>query len=295
MTHTRRAFMGAALSTTAFAMFARRSWANPLGLPLAIQLYSVRQQMAEDLDMALAAVAAAGFMEVEAAALPKKPAKDIRSALDKAGLHCVSAHHSFADLAPRFDEALAYDAELGAKYVICASPGHRPPATPGSPAPKEFSLDDWRYNADRFNEFGERAAKQGIQFGYHNHVHEFDNAEGTLPYEELLKRTDPKKVTFELDCGWARVAGQDPVELMKKNPHRFSMLHIKDFHLKAGSHSPEDAKVTELGRGDIEYKPVFAQARANQNIRHAFVEQEAFDVPWKKSLKIDAEYMRALS
>ncbi len=68
------------------------------------------------------------------------------------------------------------------------------------------------------------------------------------------------------------------------------MLHVKDFHLNTDG----QAKVTELGKGDIDYVPVFAQARKNQHILHAFVEQEAFDVPWQESLKIDAGYVRAL-
>lgn len=294
MKHTRREFVGGALSAAALTIFARKSRANPMGLPLAIQLYSVRQQMAADLDMALAAVAAAGFVEVEAAALPRKSAKEIRSSLDKAGLRCVSAHHPFAELAPRFDEVVAYDTELGAKYVICSSPGHRTSPPTGTAQP--FSLDDWHYNADTFNDFGDRAAKLGMQFGYHNHVHEFDAIDDALPYEELLKHTDPKKVTFELDCGWARVAGHDPVELMQKHPHRFSMLHVKDFHLGEVAPGPDhEPKVTELGKGDIDYKPVMAQASKNQTIRHAFVEQEAFDVPWKDSLKIDADYMKRLT
>jgi sugar phosphate isomerase/epimerase len=281
------------LSATAFAMFARKALANPFGLPLAIQLYSVRQQMAEDLDGTLAAVAAAGFVEVEAAALPKRTAKEIRASLDRAGLKCVSAHHGFADLAPNFDELAAYDAELGAKYVICSSPGHRTAPAAGT---SKFSLDDWHYNAERFDDFGDRAAKAGLQFGYHNHIHEFDIVDGMVPYDELLNKTDPKKVTFELDCGWARVAGHDPVELMQRHPNRFSMLHVKDFHLKDIEPGPNhEPKVTELGRGDIHYPPVIAQAKKNQTIRHAFVEQESFDVPWKESLQIDAEYMKRLS
>ena len=291
---TRREFVGGGLSAAAVAMFSTKAIANPFGLPLAIQLYSVREQMAQDLDMTLAAVAAAGFTKVEAASLPKKAAKEIRASLDKAGLQCVSAHHGYADLAPKFDEVVAYDAELGVKYVICASPGHRKTPAPG--ADSNFSLDDWQYNAKIFNEFGDRAAKSGIQFGYHNHIHEFDVVDGVLPYDELLKQTDPKKVAFELDCGWARVAGHDPVELMRRHPHRFSMLHVKDFHLKdvvpGTKHEP---KVTELGRGDIDYRPVIAQAKKNQIIRYAFVEQESFDVSWKESLKIDADYMRRLS
>ena len=240
-------------------------------------------------------MAAAGFVEVEAAALPKKSAKEVRAALDKAGLRCVSAHHGFADLAPRLEELAAYDADIGAKYVICSSPGHRTPPPPQSHGSQGFSLDDWRYNAEKFNELSDRIAKLGLQFGYHNHIHEFDMVDGVLPYEELLKLTDPKKMTFELDCGWARVAGHDPIELMQKHPYRFSMLHVKDFHLKqVAPGTDKEPKVTELGRGDIDYKPVIAQAKKNQHIRHAFVEQEAFDVPWRESLKIDAEYMKML-
>ncbi|MDE3106059.1 MAG: TIM barrel protein [Acidobacteriota bacterium] len=295
MHHSRRDFLGGALSAVALSLTASRAFANALGLPLAIQLYSVREQMAQDLDMALAGVAAAGFVEVEAAALPKKSAREIRAALDKAGLRCVGAHHGYADLAPRVEELADYDAELGAKYLLCASPGHRPQAAAQPHGPQPFTLDDWRYNAEMFNTFSDQVAKHGLQFGYHNHIHEFDAIDGVTPYEELLRLTDPKKVTFELDCGWARVAGQDPVAIMQRHPHRFSMLHVKDFHLaevEAGAnHIP---KVTELGRGDIDYRPVLAQARKNQQIRHAFVEQEAFDMPWQESLKVDAQYMRRL-
>ena len=118
--------------------------------------------------------------------------------------------------------------------------------------------------------------------------------DGTSPYDVLLKNCDPKKVTFEMDCGWVRVAKQDPVDLMKKYPYRFTMLHVKDFHLNDLGPNGQP-KVTELGKGDIDYKPVLLQARKNQHIRHIFVEQEAFDVPWKESLKIDADYARSLT
>lgn len=280
----RRKFIAGA---AAVAFAPRMAWANPLGLPLAIQLYSVRDQMKQDLDMALAGVAAAGFKEVESAALPKKSAKEIRAALDKAGLRCVSSHHPFAELNPDPSAVFAYDAELGSKFIICSSPGHRDPSVKGS----TFSLDDWKYCADNFNRWADAAEKHGLKLGYHNHIHEFDVVDGTSPYELLLKECDPKKMTFEMDCGWVRVAKQDPVALMQKHPYRFSMLHVKDFHMTAGGGEP---KVTELGKGDIDYKPVFAQARKNQHIQHAFVEQEAFDMPWQESLKVDADWVRGM-
>jgi sugar phosphate isomerase/epimerase len=84
---------------------------------------------------------------------------------------------------------------------------------------------------------------------------------------------------------------------MQKYPHRFSMLHVKDFHLPPDMSfaKHDEAKVTELGRGSIDYRPIFAQAAKNQKITHAFVEQEEFDIPWKESLRVDADYMKKLT
>ncbi len=294
MTQTsRRDFIAGTTALALTTLLNRAALATPLGLPLGIQLYSVRQQMAEDLDGALAAVSAAGYTEVEAAALPKKSAKEIRAALDKANLHCVSAHHPFADLSTRFDEIVAYDKELGVRFIICSSPGRRtPPPAGAAGAHAPLSLDDWHYNAEQFNLFGEKTAAAGLRFGYHNHTPEFTLTEGKTPYMELLRLTDPQKVTFELDCGWARVASMDPAEILKNHPHRITMLHVKDFKLASPSSDPHDVKVTELGQGTIDYHPIFAQAAKTQHIEHSFVEQEAFDMPWKESLKVDADYMR---
>ena len=292
MTISRRRFIGTtAGAVAAFGLGSRVALANPLGLPLGVQLYSVRKEMAQDFEGALAGVAEAGYTEVESAALPKKSAKEIRAALDKAGLKCVSSHRGFGDFKDRFAETVAFDQELGVKYMICPGPGRRVAGTKGP-----LAIDDWRYNAEQFNVFGEKLAAMGITFGYHNHTGEFAVSEGTTPYKELLRLTDPKKVTFELDCGWAFVAGVNPVELMTTYPHRFSMGHVKDFKLPPNP-SPEkreEAKVTEMGQGSTDYHPVFAQAKKTQHIRHAFVEQEAFDMPWKESLKVDADYLKKL-
>ena len=296
MSVSRRSFLSSALAVSASPLFESFASATPLGLPPGVQLYSVREQMAQDLDAALAAVQAAGFTEVEAAALPKKSAAEIRSSLDKAGLRCVSAHHPFADLHARFDELVAFDQQLGAKFIICSSPGYATPPVPGTiGGPRTYSLEDWKYNADQFNTMGRKLAAGGLQFGYHNHTREFVQTENQTPYSELLRLTDPKTVTMELDCGWAIVGGANPVDLMAKYPHRFSMLHVKDFKL-TGTPDPDPhaAKVTELGQGTIDYAPIFRQAAKTQRIQHAFVEQEAFDMPWQQSLKVDADYLQRL-
>lgn len=292
---TRRTFIGGAAAVAAVAS-TKLSFGMPLGLAPGIQLYSVRQQMAQDFEGALAEVRGAGFTEVESASLPKKPAAEIRKALDNAGLKCVSSHRSFVDVTRDLDATTEFEKTIGVSYIICPSPGRRNPSAPGANA-NPPSVDDWKYNAEQFNKTGEKLKRAGITFGYHNHWTEFKPVDGEVPYEVLLRLCEPDKTTFELDLGWAKVAGQDPIALMKKYPHRFSMFHVKDFHLPANiSYATHDeAKVTELGRGSIDYSPIFAQAAKNQKITHAFVEQEAFDIPWKESLKIDADYVKNLS
>lgn len=267
----------------------------PLGLVPGVQLYSVRQQMSQDFEGTLAAVRKAGYLEVESAALPKKPAAEIRRALDQAGLKCVSSHRSFSDVTRDLDATTEFEKTIGVSYIICPGPGRKNPPASGIKA-GPLTIDDWKYNAEEFNKTGERLKKAGITFGYHNHWVEFQPVDGKVPYEELLELCEPDKMTFEMDCGWVRVAGQDPVALMKKYPRRFSMFHVKDFHfppnISFATH--EEAKVTELGRGSIDYRPIFAQAGENQKVAHAFVEQEAFDIPWQESLKVDADYLKDL-
>ncbi len=292
---TRREFVGG-IAAVAAVSATRFSFALPLGLAPGIQLYSVREQMAKDFQGTLAAVREAGYLEVESAALPKMPAAEIRKALDQAGLKCVSSHRSFDDVTKNLDATTEFEKTIGVAYIICPGPGRK--SSPGSTKkPGPPTIDDWKYNAEEFNKTGEKLKRAGITFGYHNHWLEFAPVDGKVPYEVLLSECEPDKVTFEMDCGWVKVAGQDPVQLMKKNPQRFSMFHVKDFHLppdiSVATHN--QAKVTELGRGSIDYRPIFAQAAQNQKITHSFVEQEEFDIPWKESLKVDADYLKNLT
>lgn len=294
-TLTRRKFIGGAAALSAISA-TKFSFGMPLGLVPGIQLYSVRQQMAQDFPGTLTAVREAGFLEVESASLPKKSAAEIRSALDHAGLKCVSSHCSFVDVTKNLEATTDFQKTIGVSYIICPGPGRRNPPAGGAKA-GPLTVDDWKYNAEEFNKTGETLKKAGISFGYHNHWVEFRPVDGKIPYEVLLSNCEPDKTTFEMDLGWVKVAGQDPITLMKRYPNRFSMFHVKDFHLPSSISyaTAEDAKVTELGRGSIDYRPIFAQAAKNQKITHAFVEQEEFDIPWKESLKVDSDYMQKLT
>lgn len=272
--------------------------ANPLGLPLGLQLYSVRDLLPKNYEGTLRELNQIGYQEVEAAGYFGRSAREVRGAMEQANLNCVSAHYSMKDLAPHVDQIIQFGKDLGLKYIICSSPALQDPAsaTTITRANMEaMTLDDWRWNAEQFNQIGEKVNAAGIRFGYHNHTAEFHAHDGVLPYDELLRLTDPAKVTFEMDCGWVIVGGKDPVDYLTKYPTRISMLHVKDFKLGGGSTSESAPPPSaELGRGSIDYRRIFEAAKGGK-IEHAFIEQEQFDMPPLDALRIDAAYWRKLT
>jgi sugar phosphate isomerase/epimerase len=296
---SRRTFLKTVSASAACAAVwssAPRLMADPLGLPLGLQLYSVRDLLPKDYEGTLRQLGAMGYREVEAAGFFDHNPSQVKQAMDHAGLRCVSAHYPMAQLQPKVEEIIQFGKDLGLKYIVCASPMLKDPSRmkdAGSRAAREaMALDDWRWNAEQFNRIGERVNAAGIRFAYHNHMTEFRTENGTLYYDELLRLTDPTKVTMELDCGWMVLGGKKPADYLTRYASRFSMLHVKDFKL-GGAPGSEPPPSTELGRGNIDYRPIFEAAK-KANIEHAFVEQEEFDMPLMEALKIDADYMHAL-
>lgn len=298
---TRRNFLQSAATVACGSAFLRSDqlMASPFGLPIGLQLYSVREMLAKDYEGTLKQVAALGYQEVEAAGFYDHTAAQVKSAMQAAGLRCVSAHYSYANLSTDFDKILEFNNALGVHYIICSFPGFKDPSrVKGMSFPAQveaFTIDDYRWNADQFNRFGEKVKAAGMKFGYHNHTMEFSKKDGVVPFDELLRLTDPKLVTIEMDCGWVVVGGADPVDYLRRYPSRISMLHVKDF-----KHSDKPASVTapppaaQLGEGTLDYRPIFEAAK-KAKIAHYFVEQEGFDIPPMEALKIDADYMKKLT
>lgn len=298
---SRRTFLKTASASAACVALRNsvpRLMANALGLPLGLQLYSVRDILPKDYEGTLRQLSAMGYREVEAAGFFGRSPGEVKKAMDGAGLQCVSAHCSLSQLLPKMDETIQFGKDLGLSHIVCAAPMPRDSSRAkdgGSRAAREsMTLDDWRWNADQFNRIGEKANAAGIRFAYHNHTPEFHSENGVVFYDELMKLTDPAKVTMELDCGWAVVAGQNPADLLTRYPTRFSMLHVKDFKLTPASTPSNHPPSTEMGHGTIDYHPIFEAAKKT-NLKHAFVEQEEFDLPQMEALKIDADYMRAVT
>jgi len=302
---SRRDFLrtGAAGAAALTVFSGWRGIANPLGLPIGLQLYTVREQLQKDFDGTLKQVAAAGYQEVEMAGFYNRSAGEVRKSLQAAGLSCPSAHYPLVELMTGLDDKIGYAKDLGLRYMICAFPWVADPSRFKSAGPSHMALamalangltlDDWKWNAEQFNKVGEQTRKASIQFGYHNHDLEFKEFDGVMAYDEVLKHIDPELVTLELDCGWMKVAGHDPAAYLRKYPTRYSMLHVKDeLDLSKPTTSLTGASATELGRGKMNYKPIFEAAKI-AGIKHYFVEQEAFpDAPPFEAIKIDCDYLR---
>lgn len=287
-----------ASAAAALGMAGRRSLASPWNRPIGLQLYSVRDLLPKDYPGTLRKIAAIGYREVEAAGFYGHTAAEVRQAMRQSGLALVSSHCSYEDLTTKLDATIGFHHAVGCTTIVCPFPTFRDPARARGMSfqqmARALTLDDLRYSAEQFNHIGERLHAAGMRFAYHNHTMAFVRINGVLPYDEMMRLSDPRYVSFELDCGWAMVAGADPAALLYRYGDRISMLHIKDFkrtQLPASVAAPPPAE--ELGRGFIDYRPIFAAANPAR-IRHYFVEQESFNLPPMEALRIDFAYIQRL-
>jgi sugar phosphate isomerase/epimerase len=292
---SRREFVAGAAACAAM-LAAEKSWASALGLPVGLQLYSVREFLPKDYQGTLNQLGAMGYRECEAAGFFGHTPADVKQAMARAGLHCVSAHYPMQQL-QALDDILHFGSELGLEYIVCASPQLREPAKAKGlgwvGALEAMSADDWKWNADQLNAVGKRVRAAGMKFGYHNHYVEFHEQDSFLPYDLLLQNTDPKLVDMEMDCGWVVIGGHKPEDYLTRYPDRYVMLHVKEFKLEGWKPGMEPVSA-EMGRGSIDYKSIFAAAK-KARIEHIFVEQEAFpDMPAMQALKVDADWMRSV-
>ena len=297
---TRRSFLARTAGWSVATLLAwgpaGRLRATPLGGPVGIQLYAVKDELQAHPAATLRTIREIGFGEVETAGFGALSAQQFRGLLDDAGLECPSAHLQFdtGNLGAAFGQAHA----LGARYATSGSLREALASVGGgqrtSPPARGMSLDEARRTAELANRIGEQARRAELQYVYHNHDFEFAaQPGGAIGYDLLLSETDPGLVQFEIDCGWMVVGGRDPREYFARHPGRFPMVHVKDFlpaALHGGAHPG-----AELGHGMIDYGPIFAAAE-KAGLRHYFAEQEG---PFTRMSQIEAarqayDYLRKL-
>lgn len=215
-------------------------------LPIALQLYSVREQLAQDFEGTIRRVAQIGYAGVETAGFPEgvSPAQ-AKALFDELGL-VVAASHAPMPLGDKRQEVLDLVATLGGKRLVCA---FLPPADYDTLA-KTVDL------CARFNEAAEVAAEHGLRFGVHNHWWEFEPIAATdvYPYQIWQEQLRPD-VFIELDTYWAKVGGLDPVTALNVLGDRVQLLHVKD--------GPADESASDMlavGEGVMDYKAIIPAA-----------------------------------
>lgn len=301
--------MAAAAGTTMAAILTKAGDGNadPLDLPIGLQLYTVADDLKKDLEGTLKTIAAIGYREVETAGMPGNvDAQQLRAALDKVGLKCRSTHCPLPLLQMDVAGQIKQAQQLGAQYLICAAPwvedmSRFKPSGPGEGMEHafmalldSFTAADWRWNAEQFNKIGAEVKKAGLQFGYHNHGSEFKEFDGKIAFDEILRGTDPELVVMEMDCGWVANAGHDPVDYLKRFPGRFHLLHVKDLKKGFKPNTGFDISGTEIGNGALDWPRIFAAAKA-AGVKGYFVEQEPpYARPPLEEIKISYDYLHKL-
>lgn len=237
-----------------------------------LQLYTLREQLEQDLEGTLRKVADIGYKNLESAAGAKghyyglKP-REFASLVEGMGMKLRSSHvmlgtqTEFPMTIPTLTNGLQQLVDMaagsGQGYLVCAYLFES----------ERQRLDQYKRAFEVFNRAGEACQKAGLTFAYHNHDFEFETLEGERPYDLMLAQTDPNLVKMELDLYWATKSGNEPVALFEQHPGRFPLWHVKDMD------RTEKQFFTEVGNGTIDFKRIFAKADV-AGMEYYFVEQD---------------------
>ncbi len=238
-----------------------------------LQLYTIRDAIANDLQGSLQKLSDLGYKNLEMASYADgkfygMEPKELQKLVEDLGMKIVSSHTSVE--AEGITTASAQQmadahAEIGVEY--CVQPWIEE---------KDRNVETYKKMIAEWNKVGEIMKNVGIQFGYHNHNFEFLPTDGMVPYYDIfLKEMDADLITMELDCYWATKAGQDPVEMFNKYPGRFQLLHFKDMSKEVTEpfYTVDKDDITSVGAGLIDYKRIY-DAREKAGMKYFFVEDD---------------------
>jgi sugar phosphate isomerase/epimerase len=240
---------------------------------IGLQLYTLRNQLQEDLQGTITAVAKAGYKQVELMRTVGAEA-DVAAARD-VGLEVTSAMIDWRSLVtpgddgvPTFAATLEVAKKFGLRYLVFGyiAKGHRE------------SVEQYQRLAERANRAGAACRAAGVQLCYHHHSFEFAQLPGgKTGWDVFLRELDAKLVPFEIDVFWLAIGGKDPVDTIRSLKERVVQLHLKDLKEGVGtihdeSKVPHDA-FQELGDGRIDWKAVL-KAAEEVGVAQCHVEQD---------------------
>ncbi|HEY3443785.1 MAG TPA: sugar phosphate isomerase/epimerase [Paludibaculum sp.] len=256
---SRRSFLAAAgAAASAPTVFGKKK------IPVGLEMYSVRDQMAKDIFAPVKEIAKLGYEGVEFygpyMSWTIDQAKEMRKLMDDLKIKCYSTHNgsdSFTDA--KISKAIELNNILGSKYIVMASAG------------RVVGADGWKKVAETLSTSAEKVKSAGLKVGFHNHATEWKPVDGQKPIEILAKNT-PKYVMMQLDVGTCVESGNDPVAWITANPGRINCIHCKDW-------SKEKGYKVLFGDGASPWKAIFKAAEKKGGIEYYLIEQEGYDLP----------------
>jgi sugar phosphate isomerase/epimerase len=211
---------------------------------ISVQLYSLRDEAANDFEGVLRRLGEIGFAGVEVAGFHDLTPKQFAAVVEESGLVTSSAHVS--DLSPDgLNTALDDLQEIGCDVAVCAFL-----------PPERFSdLDVIERSADELNKANDIARSRGVSLGYHNHWWEFStNLDGQTAWSALMERLDTT-VFAELDMYWATLGGADPRRIIADLGERLWLLHVKD-----GPCDAPESPMVAVGSGTLDIPAILTSA-----------------------------------
>ncbi len=213
-----------------------------MSLPVALQLFTVRELMKRDFAGTLKSVAEIGYDGVELAGLGGHSPSEVKKMVADLGMTLCGMHDGEVLTDPA--SAIEVAGGLGVKMVTCPflSDEYR-------------HTDGYRKAAEMLNVAGAKCNAAGLQLCYHNHAFEFEPLDdGGRGYDIFIHHCDSKLVQFEVDLGWVQVGGDDPLEFCRKLAGRVPLLHVKDMA------KTDPVLMAEVGTGVVEFGPIIAEA-----------------------------------
>jgi sugar phosphate isomerase/epimerase len=232
-------------------------------LPIALQLYSLRDSCKADLPATLKSVAEMGYDAVEFAGYFGHGAAELKTILDDLGLKVAGTHTALDTVSDvNMEETAAFNATLGNPFLI----------VPGVGAEYKGTRDGAMRLAEKLAQASKTAAEFGAQVGYHNHDWEFqpfnDNGDFTM---ELLAINTPPDVILQVDTGNVQEGGADPIEFIEKWNRRIVTVHLKPF--------AQNFENYYVGEDDSNWPGIF-EALEGGKTQFYIIEQERYPEPF---------------
>ena len=245
-------------------------------IPVALQLYTVRDELAKDFAGTLQRVAEIGYTGVEFAGFGDLSSSRVWKWLQEFNLQAAGAHWPLDKLENDLDAVVEFTLDVGSQYIV----------VPSLPEERRRDRKKWREVASSLNEIATDIQDYGLKLCYHNHAVEFEKVGNENGFDILFEAADPDLVSAELDTYWIQYGGGDPVEFIKRMTGRCPLIHLKDMAKDA------DRSMTEIGSGVLDFDAVF-QAAEEAGVQWYIVEQDTCARPPLECARLSFENLKA--